>query len=428
MPDSTRDLLVRGVAAAKTGDPKEARFFLEWLLRLDPPLNEKIDALYWLCEISTDPKEQRDLLETLLAFEPTDTRARRKLAILDGRLDPKDIVDPDRFSQAAPGDPQAASAKRFTCPKCGGRMTYAADGRSLVCEYCEMKERLAGRQAKPDEVREDDFVVAMATAKGHQRPVTAHTVTCQGCGAQFILPPEELSRSCPYCYTPYALEQVETRQFDCPNGIIPFSIGEKQARHVLRGWLERQGFASMPKVAPGRGLYLPVWTFDVGGLVRWTCQVKSGDKWQPRSGERLVGHNDLPVFATRRLPEALLPAVAGYRLTEMVPFDERYLASWMAETYQVPASDSSLLARQYALQQARKKVEGSFFEQIRDLRFDSTSITVDAYRLILVPAWRTYLVQEQQRSEIFINGQTGEVTGDLPPEGFGGFMRRIFNG
>ncbi len=427
MPDSIRDLMVRGVAAAKTGDAKEARFYLEWLLRLDPQPHEKIDALYWLCEISTDRQEQREYIETILAFEPTEMRARRKLAILDGQLDPNDIVDPDRLIQSAPSEPQAASARRFTCPKCGGRMSYAPNGRSLVCEYCEIQERLTKQKGQSTEVREDDFLVAMATVRGHQHPLTEHTITCQGCGAQFILPPEELSRSCPYCSTPYALDQVETRQFDRPNGIIPFSVDEKQARQFLRDWLQRQRFESLPKVAAGRGLYLPVWTFDIGGMVRWTCEVKSGDKWQPRSGERLVGHNDLPIFATRRLPEALLLAVTGYRLNEMVPYDPRYLASWMAETYQVAASDSSLPARQYALLQAQKKVESSFFEQVRDLRLDSTPITIDAYRLILVPAWRTYLVHDRQRFEILINGQTGEVTAERPTGGFGGIMRRIFN-
>ena len=33
MQDSLRDLLTRGIAAAKAGQSEEARFFLEWLLR-----------------------------------------------------------------------------------------------------------------------------------------------------------------------------------------------------------------------------------------------------------------------------------------------------------------------------------------------------------------------------------------------------------
>ncbi len=427
MSDSIHDLLLRGTAAAKTGDAREARFYLEWVLRLDPPLNEKLDALYWLCEISTDPKEQHELLETLLAHEPTNIRARRKLAILDGRLDPAQIVDPDHIIQTFSGGPEISQARRFICPKCGGRMTFTPDGRSLTCENCETQERLVKAQGQPAPVKEEDFLVAMATTKGHLRPVTTHAITCQGCGAQFILPPEELSRSCPYCNTPYAIEQVETRELVCPNGIIPFSLTEKQARQILRVWLEKQGFETMPRVAPGRGLYLPVWTFDVGGMVHWTCEMKSGDQWQPRSGERLVDHNDLPIFATHRLPEALLPAVASYRLNEVIPFDPRYLASWMAETYQVPAGDFSLHARQYALMQARKKVEGSFFEQIRELRVDLTQIVIESYKLVLVPAWRTSMLLDQRRFEIFINGQTGEVTSDNPPGGFAGLVRRLFN-
>ena len=33
----TRDLLMGGIAAAKAKEAGEARFFLKWLLRLDPP-------------------------------------------------------------------------------------------------------------------------------------------------------------------------------------------------------------------------------------------------------------------------------------------------------------------------------------------------------------------------------------------------------
>ncbi len=411
MSESTRDLVIRGVAAAKIGDVREARFYLEWVLRLDPPIQEKLDALYWLSEISTDPKQQRDYLETLLANEPTDARARRKMAVLQGKLDPRDIIDPDQPAQPAPVEPQAASAKRFVCPRCGGRMTYTPDGLSLMCESCESRERLVKKKtgSLQEPVKKEDFLVAMAMAKGHRHPIVTHAVTCQGCGAQFILPPAELTRSCPYCNTSYILEQVETRELDAPNGIIPFTVNEKQARQLLRAWLEKQGFETMPRVAAGRGLYLPVWTFDVGGIVRWTCQMKSGDRWEQRSGERLVGHTDLPIFATHRLPAAILPAVAGYHLNEMAPFDERYLASWMAETYQESSSDSSLHARQYALLQAQRKIEGSFFGQFRDLHINSSQIVIEAYRLVLVPAWRTYMIHEQQRFEIFINGQTGEV-------------------
>ena len=94
MSSSARDLLVRGIAAAKTKDIDEARFYLEWVLRTDANRQQRIKAWYWLSEISDDPAEKRDLLENILVHEPGHAEARRSRAILDGVIDssgrPKD--------------------------------------------------------------------------------------------------------------------------------------------------------------------------------------------------------------------------------------------------------------------------------------------------------------------------------------------------
>ena len=68
------------------------------------------------------------MLESILANDPTEARARRKLAILDGKLKPDEIVDPDHLAQPPPDTQEANDPKRFICPKCGGRMTYTPDG------------------------------------------------------------------------------------------------------------------------------------------------------------------------------------------------------------------------------------------------------------------------------------------------------------
>lgn len=96
MLDVGRDLLVRGIAAAKAGGKDEARFFLEKFLRLDPPMEMRTEAWRYLAEITDHPSEKRDYIGRILAFDPTDGSARRALALLDGRLDPADIVNPDR--------------------------------------------------------------------------------------------------------------------------------------------------------------------------------------------------------------------------------------------------------------------------------------------------------------------------------------------
>ena len=83
--DAGRDLLVRGIAAAKAKSVDEARFFLEKCLRQRPSIETRVQAWRYLAEIATTPSEKRDYLGRILAFDPTDGLARRALAVLDGR-------------------------------------------------------------------------------------------------------------------------------------------------------------------------------------------------------------------------------------------------------------------------------------------------------------------------------------------------------
>ncbi|MCJ7513176.1 MAG: hypothetical protein MUO23_09445, partial [Anaerolineales bacterium] len=106
MSESARDLLVRGVAAAKAGDSKEARFFLEWMLRNEPTADQRTEACLWLSDLSQEPSEERRWLEEVLALRPADSRARRKFALLTGDLRPDEVVNPEALP--APTEDTAA--------------------------------------------------------------------------------------------------------------------------------------------------------------------------------------------------------------------------------------------------------------------------------------------------------------------------------
>ena len=49
-------------------------------------------------------------------------------------------------------------------------MTFAPDGQSLTCEYCSRNQKFT---AQPGSANEKDFIIAMATARGHGKPLDA---------------------------------------------------------------------------------------------------------------------------------------------------------------------------------------------------------------------------------------------------------------
>jgi DNA-directed RNA polymerase subunit RPC12/RpoP len=421
MENNTRDLLVRGIAAAKAKETNEARFFLNWVLRLEPPHDDQIEALYWLSELSQDPAEQKKYMEEILINDPGEPRARRKLAILEGRLNPKDIIDPDQLISPVPAPPQAASADRFICPGCGGRMAYTPDGQSLTCDYCETRQKLH----LPGSIAGDDFAVAMATGLGHLHPVAMHAFTCQGCGAAFILPPERLTLTCPYCESVHVIKQLETRLLAAPDGIIPFQVSELSARRAMKSWLEQHPVQPPLHVAPGRGIYLPVWSFRLTGQIPWTALESDGDRWLPVSGLKLVERSDCLVPAARRLPEMFTTSLQDYNLKELVPYEEKYLADWLAETYQVPIGEASLKAREAVLAEQRQQINDGLLRPVKDLNLKTADMNVDSFKLLLLPAWLTHYQSAGETYPVFINGQTGKVTSERPAMGMLGWLKKI---
>ena len=425
MSDGTRDLLVRGIAAAKARDNEEARFFLEWVLRSDADRDQQIDAWYYLSEISGDPTAKRDCLENVLALEPTHPEARRGLAILDGRLDPASVIDPNRPAASLATAPQPAEARRFVCQQCGGKLAFSPDGQQLSCAYCNKHMTLYQAIESGAMVEEQDFAVALATARGHSRPVTTQSLSCRACGAAFMLGPQVLSLTCPYCRSAYVVEVAETRELIPPEAIIPFAVSRDAAVEILDGWLRANGLRQKAETNPPGGLYLPTWTFDVGGEAQWRGLVLErnfgGIGQTARTGSYPIFYDDVMVPATHTLPAEMTREMYTYQLTALVPYEPGYLADWPAEIYQVSVADASLVARRLAWEQARKmattraSVELGY---VRDLTVTSAAMRIESFKLILLPVWIARYRVENKDHAALINGQTGSLHGGQTGGGF----------
>ena len=266
MSHMTRMLLVQGIAAAKAGDKADARRYLERLFNLDPDPREKVEAWLYLSEVSDDPQDNRRYLEYVIGMEPWDPRARRGIAILNG--DPR----PGPTSWTLPARPPAAHAARgrpeppLRLPPVRRPADLLCENDDLRCDYCGHRSALLEAL---DGVEEQEFVVALATAKGHREPVVTRAFDCGGCGAAFVAAPAVLSLTCPYCGSAHVLES--RRELIEPEGIVPMAITAETARAAMLQWLAQHRLEDA-HLGELSGLYLPVWTFDVGGEVRWRGQ------------------------------------------------------------------------------------------------------------------------------------------------------------
>jgi len=413
-----KELLRSGIIDAKTGSKDSARRYLDRAIYMAGSHDVLAEAWFWMSEVVDDPVEKRKALENCLSHDLNHTRARRSLAILDGKLKEEDVIDPNNLPEA-PDGLREAQADRFMCPKCGGRMAFSPDGSSLVCDFCSGHSALGGGSGTENE---KDFIVAMATMKGHGKPLQEQVFHCEGCGAEFILPPSQISVTCAYCDSPHVVKLEDAKDLLEPNSILPHTFDQKRAVRLLVDWVEGNNIKPEKQVDLPRGIYLPMWTFDIGGFIDYTGEVveyeeSSFNNRRERKVVRIndqypVMVNDIALPASRKMSAVFMRLLPAYDLSALKEYDRRYLANWVAEVYDIPMADASLDARSQSFQMIKRQMP-SLLNDIKLIRASSAGMMVESFKLALLPVWMTELPFEGRSHLVLINGQSGVVASDL---------------
>lgn len=420
MQEYAESLLRSGIIDAKAGQKDSARRYIKRAIYTSDNGDHDVmsEAWFWMAQVTDDPVEKRNALENALSHDMYHARARRALAIIDGKLKPDEIVNPDHLPLPPIGSRQA-DADRFMCPKCGGRVVFAPDGFSLVCEYCARNQALG---LAKDAAQEQDFIVSMATVRGHGKPLQEQVFHCKGCGAEFILPPDQMSTICAYCSSPHVVKLETVRELIAPEGIIPHAFNQKRATHQLVQWVGSNQLKPAQKVELPRGLYLPIWTFDIGGFVDYTGEVtENQDDGMGRQQPTVIRINDkypvlvddLPIPATRKRARQLAQIMSGFDLKTTQPYDARYLSTWPAEVYDVPMGQASLDARSQAYAAIKRSLP-NLLDSVKIVHTSSASMLVESYKFVLAPVWMTEIQLGDGVVHVLINGQSGDVASDLP--------------
>jgi hypothetical protein len=418
--DYDNDLLRQAIIHLRANELTTARRYLERALEVADDWDTRVQANFYLSQVTDDPMQKRKYLEDVLAISPTHAEARKALAILDGKLKPEDIVNPDNLPTQST-ETQNAKADRFTCPKCGARMVFSPDGRSLYCESCTRNQTLSAKA--PD--AEQDFILAMATGKGHRKPVATQTFNCQGCGAQFILPPQVISETCAYCGSVHVVKT--TRELLEPDSIVPMAFGQRDAALRLVKWVEKNEIKPEGKVQAPRGIYLPIWTFDIMGNIPWNGTIYRNKQTIPVSGEEIVSYDDIVVYGTPKLADLMPKIIQGFTLSGAPAYDSRYLAGWPAEVNATTLSAASLEARKQAVLRVRASIRMQM-GHVSNLGYATSGVSITSFKLALIPVWVTEYPLEGHAFRVLINGQSGQVHGETPSRGVLGWLDSMLGG
>jgi hypothetical protein len=192
----------------------------------------------------------------------------------------------------------------------------------------------------------------------------------------------------------------------------------------LAHWVDGHKITAQDKIMAPRGLYLPVWAFDLTGNVPWNGKVIRNKQELPVSGECPAQFNNICIPGSHKLANLLLKFVDEYRLAEATAYDSRYLAGWSAEVYETAMSDAALDARQTAVQRIRQNIR-SEIGNVLDLNYSPSNISITSFRLILLPTWVTNYIFEDKSYRVVINGQTGAVHGETSTHGLKNWLEGL---
>jgi ribosomal protein S27AE len=414
--DFDNDLLREGIFHYKVKEFDTARQYIERALENADDMQTRVQANYYLSLLTDDPALKRKYLEETLAIDLTHAEARRALAILDGKLKTSEIINADSLPAPVSGTIKV-QADRFTCPKCGGRMVYAPDGASLVCEYCNQSQDLSVKANNG----EQDFFIAMANGSSQRAPVTVQTFECQGCGATFVLAPDEISVICAYCGSVHVVAMDKKRQMVEPDSILPMAFDQKQASWYLVHWVEKMKITPQTQVQAPRGVYLPAWTFDIFGSIPWKGTAYRNKVEVPVSGEKDVNFNDVRILGSKKLANLMVQALPEFDLSSATRYDACFLAGWMADVYDLPMAEASLEARRITVERMREMIHQEF-GHIQNLDYSTSSLMINDFKLVLVPVWVTEVRTKEWKETVLINGRTGSVHSEIPGHGLTGWL------
>jgi hypothetical protein len=414
--DYSQDLLRSGIIEAKAGNREGARRYLDRALYMSSDHEVMAEAWYWLSQLSENPSEKRQDLENCLANNLDHARARRELAILDGKLQPGDVINPDNPPEGLVGA-RPADAQRLMCPRCGGRMSYSPDGKSLVCEYCRRDQAL---DAPPARSHNEDFVVAMATRRGQGKPLRDQVVHCQGCGARFILLATQLSFTCAYCGSPHVLRVEGLPDLVAPDRIVPHAFDRPHAADMLHDWIEHLRLELDGAAPQPHGLYLPVWTFSLGGFVEYAGEILPeggrGTRLGFASPPPITDHYpvmlQVSIAASRKPSAPFVRLIGTFDMQAAQAYAPGFLAAWPAELYDVSMADASLEARGQAYVQVKQDLPARV-APIHLISTSSAGMTVETFTLDLLPVWLAEIIVDERRHMVLVNGQSGNVQSDI---------------
>jgi ribosomal protein S27E len=333
------------------------------------------------------------------------------------------------------------SELKTACKGCGAKVAFKPGTNHLTCEYCGADNEIEIDPEIDHTAKEIDLNSYLATYEENSEKIESTLIKCHHCGAETTFDSSQTSGECAFCDTPLVMSQAHTTNTIKPSHLLPFRLNREKARAQYQEWLKSLWFApnDLTKRAKMdsklKGVYLPFWTYDCETSTRYTGQrgteyqvrrTRTGSdgksetyyetkvRWSPVSGRVFVSFDDVLVSGTRSLPRDKQHALEPWDLQNLQKYDERYLAGFITEQYQVNLKQGYEDAKGIMDPTIRSKICSDIGGDRQRITTTNTSYTEAKFKHIILPTWVSAMRYKEELYQILVNARTGEVQGQRP--------------
>ena len=130
----------------------------------------------------------------------------------------------------------------FKCNQCGSDLDYAIGLHSLICVSCGNTDPI--ELSKFDVTEAHDYEKTLRALTYFEPSSVQHELTCENCGADFVMPQDVHADECPYCDLNVVVPVEHKRQLQ-PDALIPFKVNQNQAEAAFHTWIKGLWFCTI---------------------------------------------------------------------------------------------------------------------------------------------------------------------------------------
>jgi DNA-directed RNA polymerase subunit RPC12/RpoP len=329
----------------------------------------------------------------------------------------------------------------YKCKNCSGELTWNADKKVFLCEYCgsNFTEAEINSQGSSENLQQD----APSEEKNTGRPQDKNNIpldnisgySCKTCGAEIICESTSVSQFCVYCNNPVILTDRISGEF-LPEMIIPFELSKDRAVKTFNDWVGKKWF--VPKMFKTshtaekiKGLYVPFWLLDFTGdadmqaigenKTTWVSGDYEYTKTDEYTCERRakLSYLKVPADGSKNIDDSVMEALEPFDYGKLIPFEPAYLSGFYADKYDAEQKD----VYPHLYERISKMSKSLLLEDIKG--YDSVSVNgfslekrSENWTYAMLPVWFTRYSYNGKTYEFAVNAQSGEITGS-PPIAYG---------